>query len=269
MSLSVVLLVLGAAAIHAGWNLLLSRADLGSSGMGAALIVGTLGLLPFAAADLRIEPAAWPYLLASAGFELAYFALLATAYARAPAGVVFPLARGSAPVLVLLVSLVFFRAEFRPLTMIGIGLIAVGIVAVRGLDRSVRPKMILLALSVGACIAGYTLIDSVGLQHASPTAYLAVVMMLTTLGYLIGLRRKRAHVTFSRRAVVAGLGIVASYLVVLFALTRGPAAPVAALRETSVVLLMIMLALSGRERVTWTRAVGAVLVCLGVIAVVG
>ena len=94
MTLTVTLIVLAAAAIHAGWNLLLSRADLGSSGTAAAFIVGTVVLLPFAAADLRIERAAWPYVIASAGFELAYFALLAAAYARAPAGVVYPVGPG-------------------------------------------------------------------------------------------------------------------------------------------------------------------------------
>ena len=73
---------------------------------------------------------------------------------------------------------------------------------------------------------------------------------------------------FSPRAVIAGVGIVASYLLVLVALTRAPAAPVAALRETSVLLLMIMLAATGRERVTRLRAVGAVLVCAGVACVV-
>ena len=84
------------------------------------ILIGAVALLPFALADFRVEPAAWPFIAVSAVFELAYFALLSAAYARAPAGVVYPLARGSAPVFVLFVSVAFLGGRFDLLSIAGI-----------------------------------------------------------------------------------------------------------------------------------------------------
>ena len=268
------MIVIAAALVHALWNLLLSKSnDDDQSRTAAVILIGAVALLPFALADFRVEPAAWPFIAVSAVFELAYFALLSTAYARAPAGVVYPLARGSAPVFVLFVSVAFLGGRFGLLSIAGMIMITVGVVVVRGLSGPVRSGAVLLAPAIGACIAGYTLVDSVGLRHAAPAAYLEIVLLITGLCYAAVALRMRGwpalRSTIGWRAALTGAGMAASYVLVLFALTMAPAAPVAALRETSVVLLVIMLAITGRERVTAARVLGAVLVCLGVACVVG
>ena len=266
------MIVLAAALVHAMWNLLLSKSDDDQSQTAAVILIGALVLLPVALADFRVEPAAWPFIAVSAGFELAYFALLSTAYARAPAGVVYPLARGSAPVFVLIVSVIFLGGRFDLLSVTGMIMITIGIVITRGLSGHIGPGALLLAPAVGACIAGYTLVDSVGLRHAAPAAYLEIVLLITGICYTAVALRMRGwpalRSTLGWRAAVTGAGMAASYMLVLIALTMAPAAPIAALRETSVVLLMIMLAATGRERVTGARVLGAVLVCVGVACVV-
>ena len=265
-------IVLAAALVHALWNLLLSKSDDDHSRTAAVILIGAVALLPLALADFRVEPAAWPFIAVSAVFELAYFALLSTAYARAPAGVVYPLARGSAPVFVLIVSVVFLGGRFDLLSVAGMIMITIGIVIVRGLSGRIGADALLLAPAIGACIAGYTLVDSVGLRHAAPAAYLEIVLLITGICYAAVALRMRGwpalRSTLGWRAALTGVGMAASYVLVLIALTMAPAAPVAALRETSVVLLMIMLAVTGRERVTVARVLGAVLVTVGVACVV-
>ncbi len=272
MSPLAAVIVLAAALVHALWNLLLSKSDGDHSRTAAVIMIGAIALLPLALADFRVKPAAWPFIAVSAVFELAYFALLSTAYARAPAGVVYPLARGSAPVFVLIVSVVFLGGRFDLLSVAGMIMITIGIVIVRGLSGRIGADALLLAPAIGACIAGYTLVDSVGLRHAAPAAYLEIVLLITGICYAAVALRMRGwsalRSTLGWRAALTGVGMAASYVLVLIALTMAPAAPVAALRETSVVLLMIMLAVTGRERVTVARVLGAVLVTLGVACVV-
>src|SRR3954463_9644875 len=140
-------LALAAAVVHALWNLLLA----GARDSQAATAVGMLcGCVLFAPALVgRVDSDVWPYVIASACLELLYFALLALAYSRFELSAIYPLARGSAPVLVLLVAGVsaFLQA-------FGIALVAVGVLLVRGLRRGDMQET-LLALAVGAAIAGY------------------------------------------------------------------------------------------------------------------
>src|SRR5215210_1933368 len=101
MPLSALSLALAAAFLHALWNLLLARARDTQAATAVALLVAVAAFAPAAAQTWRVEPSVWPYLVASSCLELAYFALLAFAYGRAEMSLVYPLARGSAPVLVL------------------------------------------------------------------------------------------------------------------------------------------------------------------------
>ena len=95
---------LTAAVFHALWNLLLARAPDVEAATVVALLTSELVFAPIAVVVWHVEPAVWPWLLGSGLLELAYFALLAAAYRRAPLSVVYPIARGGAPVLVLVVS---------------------------------------------------------------------------------------------------------------------------------------------------------------------
>jgi drug/metabolite transporter (DMT)-like permease len=253
MPVDALALALAAAVIHAGWNLLVADAEDPEMVAPLALAVGACVLAPLGVAFWDVDAAAWPYIGASVVFELAYFALLARAYARAELGFVYPIARGSAPVVVLLVTASFALADVG-----GVLLVCAGIVLVRGIAGSGE---LLLALGVGACIAGYTVVDDHGVRHAGEIAYLTAVMVPTALIWL-AFTRPRRKVT--PRIAGAGVGMVAAYLLTLLALDRAAAAPVAAVRETSVLFAVAFAALVARERVTPARAAGAALIVAGV-----
>jgi len=124
---------------------------------------------------------------------------------------------------------------------------------------------------VATCIAAYTLVDHAGLDHAAPIPYLELVMIPTSIAYLAGalaLWGPRALAAELRPAtVVAGLGMFGAYALALAALARAAAAPVAAVRESSVVIATALAAVVLHERVGRRRWAGAVLVVAGVAAI--
>jgi drug/metabolite transporter (DMT)-like permease len=146
-----------------------------------------------------------------------------------------------------------------------------GVLLVRGVGRHAADVASLaLALGVGACIAGYTLVDDHGVRHAAALPYFELILVASAVPYAATIAARRGTASLRAaadwRAAAAGVGMVAAYLLVLAALERAEAAPVAALRETSVVMAAAGAALVGREKVPAARLTGAVLVMAGVAA---
>jgi drug/metabolite transporter (DMT)-like permease len=268
MPVSALLLALAAAAVHAAWNLLLSGEEDTHSASAVALVFGTLVFAPVALLTWRVDSAAVPYIAASSALELLYLVLLATAYAVAAMSFIYPIARGSAPVLVLIAGVVAVGAAVSLPAAVGVVVVAVGIVLVRGVRAGGRLRDLVLALSVGACIAGYTLVDKRGITYAGPITYLELVLALTAVGYGLGVWRVRGgaalRAAVGPRTLLAGVGLFAAYALTLAALRLAPAASVAAVRESSVVMATAFLALTGRERVGFERLAGAIAVVVGI-----
>ena len=190
MPLDAFALALAAAVVHALWNLLTARAGESHVAAGVALAVGTVAFAPVAALTWDVRAGAVPYIVASAALELAYLALLGTAYQRAPLTVVYPIARGTAPVIVLAISVLALGESLPAAAALGVLAVGGGVVLVRGTARGPRGGT-LLGLAVAACIAGYTLVDNAGLDHAAPIPYLELVMIPTA--QLGGDRARRAR----------------------------------------------------------------------------
>ncbi|MBE2316285.1 EamA family transporter [Solirubrobacter sp. CPCC 204708] len=261
MSAAALVIVLGSAVLHAGWNALVAGARDTHATAAVAMLTGVAVFAVPAALTWRLEAEAWPYIAASAGLELAYFALLASTYSRADYSFAYPVARGAAPVLVLLVSVVALGADVSALAIAGILAVTGGVLLVRGVGtEAVDATSLLFALGVGACIAGYTLVDDHGVEHAAPIPYFVVVLLAAAIPYAAVVGPARLRGAVDRRSLPAGGAMAAAYILVLAALERAPAAPVAALRETSVLLAG---AGGGRRRLA-----GSLLVALGIAAVV-
>jgi drug/metabolite transporter (DMT)-like permease len=261
------LLALSAAFLHALWNLLLAGAR-NTEAVGAAmLLVSAVVFAPVAAVTWNVESAAVPYLLASAAFQLAYFTLLVAAYRRAELSLVYPIARGLAPLIVLVVTAVVLAVRPSALESLGVVLVGIGVVLVRGLHPG-RSRGALFGCAIAACIAGYTIVDKHGVQYADPVSYFELVNIAVALTFggavarRVGLRGLRAE--FGLRVVVAGIAGFVAYVLVLAALERAPAAAVAAVRETSVVIATVLAAVVLRESVDARRFAGAGVVVAGV-----
>jgi drug/metabolite transporter (DMT)-like permease len=261
-------LALGAAGLHAGWNLALAgRRDVPAA-TAIAFCFAALLFLPVAAFRWDVDAAAVPYMAVSAGLELAYVALLAAAYGRAELSVVYPVARGLAPVLVLLIGVAALGVGTSSSEVLAVLLVATGVLLVRGIGRQDAARGVGFGLAIGACIAGYTLADARGVEHADPIAYLIVVLALPSIAYLVavGMRggRERLAAELSWTTLLVGLASFGAFALALFALRLASAASVSAVRETSVVIAVALAAPVLGERVGPRRLAGAVLVVAGV-----
>lgn len=261
-------LALAAAALHAGWNILIARAGDPEGAGAAAILIGVAAFAPVAALTWRVEWSAVPYIGASAAAELAYFALLAAAYRRYDLSVVYPIARGAAPVLVLVIAVVATSAQASALEVAGVAIVAVGIMLVRGVHVGGGWAAPAMALGVAACIAAYTVIDKSGLHHAAAIPYLEITLATAGIAYAAGLSLARGPDVvrngFSRWTAGAGVAMFLAYALVLAALRLAPAASVAAVRETSVLIVALLAAPMLGERVRPARLAGAALVVAGI-----
>jgi len=272
VSTAALIFVLTSAALHALWNALVAGAKDTHVTTAVALTAGALVFAIPAALTWDVDQQAVPYIVASAALELLYFVLLAAAYSRAEYTFVYPIARGVAPVLVLVISVLFLDAKVGLPAALGVLAVTGGVLLVRGLRGSGADAAALaFALGVGACIAGYTLVDDHGVRHAGAIPYFECILVLVAVPYVvtIALRRGVAPLVAAvdRRSLPAGGAMVAAYVLVLAALERAEAAPVAALRETSVVMAAAGAAIAGREKVPPARIAGAVLVVAGIAAI--
>jgi drug/metabolite transporter (DMT)-like permease len=255
-------LALGAAGLHALWNLLLARERDTEAATAVALIVLVLALVLPAALAWRVEGAAAPFVLGSAALELSYVALLAAAYRRFELSLVYPVARGLAPVLALVLVVAAGGARPSAVGIVGVLAVAVGVLLVRGLRGSLGG--LAFGVLIAAAIAGYTVVDRYGIHHASAAPYLLLVMLGPALAYPLAVGKRRVLAALSPATVVVGGASAGAYLLVLLALRLASAPAVAAVRESSVVIATALAAVVLRERITPGRLAGAVVVAAGV-----
>lgn len=275
-------LVLGAAMMHATWNVLLAGARDSEAATAVATLFGCLLLLPVALAVGDVSRDALPFAAASAVLHVGYLALLARAYQGGEVSVVYPVSRGVAPVIVLVLGAVALGDGVAALAAAGVVLVATGVLLVgvrRGAGREppvmregIAPRRdVLFGLAIAVTIAAYTLIDAEGVDHAQAPSYLALFLTPSAVIYAVILaKRGRAaelRAAVGTRAVLTGAFIVGAYGCVLAALRLAEAAPVAAVRESSVVIAALLAAVFLGERVDAARLTGAALVVAGVAAI--
>jgi drug/metabolite transporter (DMT)-like permease len=181
--------------------------------------------------------------LLSASLELTYLWLLSTAYRRGELSVVYPIARGSAPLLAVIVGLGLLQERLTGVQLAGVGILLLGILAV-ALPQS-GGRATLPALLTGVAIASYTAVDRVGVRLATPWLYgwLLVIVLAAAIpvsmwvaGRLTPAREANVTGQLSRsRATVIGIFLWGGYLLVLWALSLAPLSVVAPVRETAVV----------------------------------
>jgi drug/metabolite transporter (DMT)-like permease len=276
LSSGVTLAVLGAGLMHAGWNALIKSAGGGDALLDTATIVAGSTLCALVAMPFLALPLAdsWPMAAASVVIHFGYFLTLAQAYRTGDLSFAYPLMRGTAPLLVTLLGVVFLRELPSPKVAVGIVLICSGIVAIAFAQRhDHRRAAVYWALGNAAIIAVYTLIDGAGARASgSALSYVVYLSFFEGAFFLAWLywRRGKPAVTYVarqwRRGLLGGFCSVAAYGIVLWAMTRAPIAAVSALRETSVLFAAIIGTVLLKEGFGVARLAGAASVVAGVAA---
>ncbi len=294
MSAVALALVLTAAVIHAGWNLLVKQVqDDRELVTWLALAMGGVLLTPALIASWPSVAAVWPFVVASAVAEGVYVLLLTAAYRRGDLSVVYPIARGTAPLLLALWTTVFLAQPPRAAGLAGICALAIGVVMVawtveRPPNATGRPVLtgdqwadIGLTLGVALSISAYSVVDGAAMRRAPATAlalaagYEGAVFWLgaaiTAPIVLRGGRRTRlrpAWVRQWRRVVVVAAAMAGAYVAVLVAFRLAPVAYVGATREVSIVMAAIAGWLVLGERFSVLRLLGSVVIVLGIFSIV-
>jgi uncharacterized membrane protein len=266
MDAAVFLLVLGTALLHATWNTLVKSdgdklAVMGMIAVTEAMI--SLVLIPLVPLP---SPASWPFLVVAVTLHVGYKLFLFKSYQHGDLSHVYPIARGSAPLIVALLSIMVVGETLSPASHVGIVCIGIGIMSLAQVrdDR----RALLYALATGCFIAAYTVVDGLGARAAgNPHGYMVWVTLFDAPPFLalcLFLRGKavfEATRTSWRRGIVAGVFSYAAFWTVIWALTLAPMAPVAALRETSIVFAVLFGVVFLRESLNVVRllATGAVL----------
>ena len=246
-------LALAAAALHGTWNVLVKVSGDPLDTFQRATVAGTLLMTPPALVawfvtgrpGLTWEVAGLA--AASASLEVIYLFLLSSAYRRGELSVVYPIARGSAPLLAVLVGLGLLGERLAPSQLAGVALLLIGILAVTLPQTSARATV--PALLTGVTIAAYSGIDRVGVRLAVPWLYGWLLIVLITGGLLVArwvtakLRGRGPAVPRPatplavtwRQGALIGAFMGGGYLLVLAALSLAPLSIVAPVREVAVV----------------------------------
>jgi drug/metabolite transporter (DMT)-like permease len=269
----VLVLPLIAAFLHATWNALVKTSGDRLVMLAAITLVTSVAgavALPF------VEPpsaTSWPLIALSAVLKYSYLAFVFYAYRAGDLSLVYPLARGFAP-LVVTVGAAFFAGEILPWpALIGVLIVCIGITSLSiGHLRALRdPVPILLALGTGLNIAAYTLCDGIGARiSGSPFGFIAWAFVLEcpVVVFVAWRRRKTLIATVRdswRQGLLIGLCSVVAYTLVIYAAVHAPIALVSALRETSVIFAAIIGTVLMGER-PWQERVAASMVVAGGVA---
>ena len=299
-------LVAVAAVLHAGWNVLLKTSGdtlLTSVRLQAigTLILGPIGLLAWLAnGSPALDPAGVAIALLSGVLEAAYFVLLASAYSRGDLSLVYPLARGTAPLLAVLVGVLILGERLEATAWFGVALVLVGILAVarpwRALGEAGRRHRgaVGFALATGVSIAAYSAVDRVGVRLMAPWLYGVILAVFATVilaavvvvGRRLGWLQRPSSAPGAAavpvvdptsaslrlgRDAVAGVLALTAYLLILVAYSVAPLAVVSPLRESAIVLGAawgsLRLGEAGGRREAGIRIGAAALVVVGALLV--
>ena len=289
MSGFVVLIVLFGALLHASWNVIVKSGT--DKYLNAVLVCGAAGLvalvlIPFL--PLPLAPS-WPYMIISTILQVCYLFMVAAAYSNGDMSLAYPLMRGTPPLLVAMAAGPLIGEVLGVGQWLAIGFISCGVLTMAlGSRRKTaagalgsRQKVaagqntsrtVIIALVNALFIAGYTLVDGIGVRvSGNAISYTLWAFLFNAIpvvswgiwkyrGQLVGHIRQRGHL-----AMIGGAGTLGSYGLALWAMTMAPVAMVAALRETSILFGMILSLFLLREHISLKRLAGALLIVCGTV----
>ncbi|GAB2830775.1 EamA family transporter [Streptomyces daliensis] len=277
----VVAAVLLAAVAHASWNALahgirdqlVAFTLVGGGGAVCGAVLACFAPVPAAAA--------WPPLLVSVALHVVYQLLLMRSFGLGDFGQMYPIARGTAPLVVTVLAAVFLHElpdawQLAGVAVASAGLVGVALWGIRGSSKGgsgggAQWPALTAAVATGLAIAAYTVVDGVGVRASgSALGYISWLMILEGLAIPAWALATRRRALVEQLRPVAGRGLVggalsvAAYGLVLWAQTRAPLAPVAALRESSIIAGAAIGAVFFKERFGAPRIAASVLMVGGI-----
>ncbi|MGH9897406.1 MAG: EamA family transporter [Pyrinomonadaceae bacterium] len=280
MSFTALGLLVGAAILHAAWNLLLKQTNEKYVVTWWALLVGSLCFLPLMFTGQMLPLHVLPLAALSAFFEAAYFVSLAAAYRDADFSLIYPIARGTAPALLAMWSILFLGERLSYGGILGLTIIVCGLVTISSSAifkrHAATPNLrsVILAFLVALFISAYSVVDGGAVRLTSPIKYMVVVFGLTMLfitpfmfKFYGWQKLKKGWEANWLRASSIGFLILASYGLVLIAFTIAPVSYSGAVRESSIVVGALAGCLFLGEGFGRTRVLASVVIFAGILVI--
>ncbi len=305
MSILALVLTLLAAFLHAIWNLLAKKADERLIFFWLMLWIAVIFYLPgFAIKILFAEPIpdytqiesakvipfakpipniAWWFIAATGIIHAFYFAFLSSAYKRGDLSLVYPLARGTGPLLVPFAAFLFINESLSIVGVIGICAVIIGIYVIHleafsfaALKKpfvAIKQSSTRLALLTGVIIACYSVVDKVGVGYVNPFKYIYLMFLLTAVcltPYVILTKRDTIRDVWNRfkiSIIIVGFLCLFTYMLVLFAMSLSKVSYIVSVRQFSLIFATLLGITVLREKHGRQKIVGAALICLGVVLI--
>ena len=277
MPTHLIFIVLLAAFFHAVWNASVKSGDdklLSITGINLSIAVMVLPLVPLVGLP---DADSWPYLLASVVFHVGYYLGLTSAYRHGDFSQAYPVARGSAPILVTVWGVLVLHETLSGIQLLSVAGVIGGIMifATRRLGAVLHHRKALVSALITSCFIGaYTIVDGIGgrLSMNIP-AYMVWLSILDALPLACYAIHKRslgevADLTATRRSFVGGALALGAYSMVVWAMSQAPIPLVSALRETSVIIAALIGAYyfkepAGKRRIVASLVIFASIALLG------
>jgi uncharacterized membrane protein len=277
MSGTVFAALLFAAFLSATWNAIVKGGS--NKYLHAVLVANSAAIIAAVLLPFLKQPAreAWVYIAASSVLQVFYYVLLAAVFRAGDMSHAYPMMRGGAPLLVSLASGPLIGEALSVGKWIGVIMICIGVLSLAWEARfrtSAHRGVVRYALLNAAVIAGYTVVDGIGVRFSgASTGYLMWNLVLTALILSIWTLVTRRGELFSyavgrvRSALIGGLATTVAYGIILWAMTQAPIAAVAALRETSMIFVLAIAVIIFKERAGLRRYGATALIACGAAAI--
>jgi len=280
----VLLILLLSAVMHGVWNLLVKKSRDKQTFLWLALItILFLFFVPFVLIMKPFPVVGWTFIIISGTVEAGYYLLLGKAYQNGALSLVYPIARGFAPLFVTLFAVLFVHEHISTLGYVGIFCIAGGIYTVnlesftvRGFlapFRAFAQSAARLAVLTGLIIAVYSVLDKRGVAFVHPATFIYLKCLVTTVvmaPFMFFRKRKQAAAewnTNNRSIIAVTVLLMSAYLLVLFAMTGTNVSYVSSIREVSIVFSALLGTVLLKEPFVEKKIPGAVLIVAGIILI--
>jgi drug/metabolite transporter (DMT)-like permease len=284
MSGLALVIVLVAALFHAGWNFLAKKSEKKMAFIWWFLLIAIIGYLPmflYFWPRLTVSPAGWACIVATGILHALYFWFMGGAYERGDLSLVYPLSRGSGPLLVPVLAVIFLQERLSLAGIAGIALVVTGIYVIHLKSfsiasfvepfRALRGGASIWALCTGGTIAGYSVVDKVGTGLVYPPVYIYLMFVISLLllsPYVLVKERsalKSEWLANRGPVLIDGFLVLFTYMMILFAFRLSKVSYVVAAREVSIVFSAFLGIFWLKERHAPQKIAGAALIALGVV----
>jgi drug/metabolite transporter (DMT)-like permease len=274
MSAAVIGLTLFAAVLHATWNAALRSGVDRLWFVTTMSFATTLAAIPFALLLPLPLPNSWLYLGTSAVLQVVYSIFLAYAYRYGELGQVYPIVRGSVPLMVTIGGFVLAGQRLSSSALLGVTLICLGIISLASGAARAGAKSVVLALATASLVASYVTADGIGVRFAgSAQSYAAWIFLIYGALMPLAFVLLRRGITVDLRspetvkALAGGMVSFLSYGAITAALALGKVGPISALRETSIVFSVLLGRIVLGEALTLRRILACMIVALGAVCI--